>query len=61
MKPTWIDTHIHISDYSPTGEKRDNFCQALGDLLDSSDADLKLIVSADYDYNQRILKDPATF
>ena len=57
MKPTWIDTHIHISDYGTDGVKRDNFCQALGDLLDSSDADLKFVVSADCDYNFRILKD----
>ena len=59
MKPIWIDTHIHISDYGKNWVKRDNFCEALGQLLDSSDADLKFIVSADCDYNCKALQDPS--
>ena len=59
MKPIWIDTHIHLCDYDRNWKKRDHFLEALGQLLDSSDADLKLIASPDGLYNQKAITEPS--
>ncbi len=58
MKSTWIDTHIHLSDIGPGGRQRHGFLAALECLLDSCDADLRLIASCDSPYMGRMRDDP---
>lgn len=58
MKREWIDVHIHISDIGKDGKKRLHFIDDLAALLDSSDANLKMIVSADGPYGSPMKTNP---
>ncbi len=43
----WIDTHIHVSEHGPGGEKREHLVQDLLEVQDRCDADLRLVISTD--------------
>jgi|SaaInlStandDraft_4_1057021.scaffolds.fasta_scaffold12392_1 predicted TIM-barrel fold metal-dependent hydrolase len=58
MKRIWIDTHIHVSDIGPDGEKRESMLEDLLELLDRCDADLRLIISCDGVYNSMVRNEP---
>lgn len=55
----WIDTHIHVSDIGPGGEKREDLAADLLTMLDGSGADLELVVSPDGPYLGDLQRDPA--
>lgn len=52
----WIDTHVHVSDLSSDGSHRDNLLDDLLHVLDAEEADLRLVVSPDTNWN-RICRD----
>ncbi len=54
----WIDTHIHVSDISPEGDERANLCAELLDVLDRDDADLEMVVTADFPFLSAMRDDP---
>lgn len=41
----WIDTHVHISGFSPDGTRRENLARDVAAVLDSSGADLRFVVN----------------
>ncbi|MCD6362316.1 MAG: amidohydrolase family protein [Armatimonadetes bacterium] len=57
MALRWIDTHIHVSDIGPDGERRDNLLADLPDVLDRCDADLRLVISPDGPYLSGIARE----
>ena len=58
MKRLWIDTHIHVSDLSRDGSRRERLADDLAELLDRCDADLRFVVSPDGHWLGRIAQDP---
>ena len=59
-KRHWIDTHIHVSDIGDDNKKRDRMLEDLLDVLDRCDADLRLAISPDAIYRERMKTDPAS-
>lgn len=59
MKRPWIDTHIHVSDLGPGGQRRERMLEDLLDVLDRCDADLRFVVSCDGPYYGYMAKDPS--
>lgn len=55
----FIDTHIHVSDISPSGDVRDDLLTDLLDVLDRSDHDLRFIISNELPHVRRMADDPA--
>ncbi len=55
---TWIDTHIHISDIGPDGNRRPRLAEELKAVLDRSDADLRFVVSCDFPYLTAMAAEP---
>lgn len=55
----WIDSHIHVSDISREGHKRERMLEDLLELMERSDADLRFIISADFPYQTNMKTDPA--
>lgn len=47
---TWIDAHIHVSDFNRDGSQREGMLAGLLDVLDRSGHDLRLIISPDGKY-----------
>jgi len=45
MKRPWIDTHVHVGDIGPDGQRREGLLEDLLDVLDRSDADLRFVIS----------------
>ncbi|HOJ22797.1 MAG TPA: TatD family hydrolase [Armatimonadota bacterium] len=58
MKRVWIDTHIHVSDLGPDGQRRERMLEHLLDVLDRCDADLRFIISCDTPYFSAMTRDP---
>ncbi|MCE5215434.1 amidohydrolase [bacterium] len=54
----WIDTHIHVSDLGPDGQRREHMLDDLLSLLDRSDADLRFVISCDGHYNSLVKQQP---
>ena len=54
----WIDTHIHVSDVGEDGARREKMLPELVDVLDRCDAELELVVSADFPYLSAMGSDP---
>ncbi len=54
----WIDTHIHVSDLSGDGSKREQMLADLLDVLDRCDADLRFLISCDGAYNSIVKQQP---
>jgi len=59
MKRPWIDTHIHVSDIGPGGQRRERMQEDLLDVLDRCDAGLRFVISCDGPYYGYMAKDPA--
>lgn len=55
---TWLDTHIHVSDFNPDGSRRESMLEDLLDVLDRCDADLRFVISPDGQYNSLVKSDP---
>jgi|LSQX01.2.fsa_nt_gb predicted TIM-barrel fold metal-dependent hydrolase len=49
-KRTWIDAHIHVSDFNHDGSQREGMLAGLLDVLDRSGHDLRLVISPDGKY-----------
>jgi predicted TIM-barrel fold metal-dependent hydrolase len=58
MKRAWIDTHIHVSDLGPDGQRRERMLEHLLDVLDRCDAELRFIISCDAPYFSPMIRDP---
>lgn len=54
----WIDTHIHVSDVGPDHARRENMLPDLLDVLDRCDAELELVMCADFPYLGAMRSDP---
>ncbi|MBU0609335.1 MAG: amidohydrolase family protein [Armatimonadetes bacterium] len=54
----WLDTHIHVSDFSSDGSKREHMLDDLLELLDRCDADLRFVISCDGHYNSLVKQQP---
>ena len=54
----WLDTHVHVSDYGPDGEKRPGFAQELLRVLDGDEADLRFVISPDGLRLSRVTQEP---
>ena len=54
----WVDAHIHVSNIGADGVQRATFLADLLDVLDSSGADLRFIISCDAALTRRIIDDP---
>lgn len=54
----WIDTHIHVSDFSRQGKKREKLLDDLLEVLDRCDADLRFIIFPDDGNGYDIRKNP---
>ncbi len=54
----WLDTHIHVSDFSSDGSKREHMLDDLLELLDRCDADLRFVISCDAHYNSLVKQQP---
>ncbi len=50
MSLRWIDTHTHVSDIGPAGERRERVLHDLLDVLDRDEADLRFLISCDGPY-----------
>jgi len=50
MNLRWLDTHIHVSDIGPDGQRRERMLHDLLDVLDRDEADLRLLISCDGPY-----------
>ncbi|MBN1676090.1 MAG: amidohydrolase family protein [Kiritimatiellae bacterium] len=59
MERTWIDTHIHVSDIGPDGERRERMLEDLLEVLDRCDADLRFVISCDAPHLRAMISDPA--
>ncbi len=53
----WIDTHIHVSDYCPNNIDRRDILDDLLDIIDRSEADLRLVLSPDAHWLNRMIND----
>ncbi len=58
MDHPWIDCHIHVSDTDTDGRVRIDMSAHLLEILDRCDADLRLILSPDFPYINRMAEDP---
>jgi predicted TIM-barrel fold metal-dependent hydrolase len=58
-KQPWLDTHIHVSDIGQDGKKRESMLDDLLQVLDNSDADLKIAISPHGDYISNMVTDPS--
>jgi predicted TIM-barrel fold metal-dependent hydrolase len=56
-KRKWIDTHIHVSNYSPDSTKRGDILADLLEVLDRSGADLRFVLSPDVPWVNRMMQD----
>ena len=55
---TWLDTHVHVSNFGRGGVERSDILPPLLDVLDSSGADLRFAISVDGPWTKRMVQDP---
>lgn len=55
---TWIDTHVHVSDLGPEGERRERLLEDLRAVLDGDAADLRFVISPDTSWLSRVIAEP---
>ncbi|MGQ9729946.1 MAG: amidohydrolase family protein [Candidatus Zipacnadales bacterium] len=58
MRRLWIDTHVHVCDGGPHGQKRRHFLNDLLAVLDREAADLRFVISPDAARLSRIMEKP---
>lgn len=57
-RPTWVDTHVHVSSIGPDGSKRERLLDDLLDVLDREPADLRFVISPDTAELSRVINEP---
>lgn len=55
---TWIDAHVHVSNMDPDGTLRRDILPDLLQVLDSSGADLRMVISTDFPWPSRMQQNP---
>ena len=55
----WLDTHIHVSNFTPQGEPRGDILGELLAVMNRDGADLRFVISPDFPWVGRMTTDAA--
>ena len=58
QKRSWLDTHVHVSDYDRDGKHRGDILDDLLEMIERSGEDLRLVLSADLHWVEEMRRAP---